>query len=93
MYQFLIIAYLFTLVACIGNRSASEYAESDLFTGDTSNGPGLTAESPNPGDSTRRSVRLWQDLLRVANADTSFVLLDVTCTPRGLVGHMQIFAT
>ena len=80
------------LVACTGNRSASKHAESDLFTGDTSNGPGFTAESPNPGDSTRRSARLWQDL-RVANADTSFVLLDVTCSPRGLVGRMQIFAT
>ena len=27
------------------------------------------------------------------NADTSFVLLDVTCSPRGLAVHMQMFAT
>ena len=26
-------------------------------------------------------------------ADTSFVLLDVTCSPHGLVVHKQIFAT
>ena len=26
-------------------------------------------------------------------ADTSFVLLDVTCSPHGIVVHMQIFAT
>ena len=25
--------------------------------------------------------------------DTSFILLDVTCSPRGLVVHVQIFAT
>ena len=30
---------------------------------------------------------------RRTNADTSFVLLDVTCSARGLVVHMQIFAT
>ena len=37
--------------------------------------------------------RLGAEMVWCRNADTSFVLLDVTCSPRGLVVHMQIFAT